>query len=269
MALASLIGISPCPNDVFIYAGLILGKVPWPGGQADFDFQELETLNRLAQAGHYDAVKISYANYPRCAAQYRLLACGGALGRGCGPLLLTGGEVFQPSREVWVPGEATTAHVLLNAFAASQWPGTPLRKRFEVFDAVYRRLRENPESQGVVIHEMRFTYARHGLRLVQDLGAHWETLTGLPIPLGALILKRDASVTSAAVESAVRASLDWSRSHETEALALCRRHAQSQEESVMRSHIDLYVNDFSYDLGLEGRAAIQAFFAHLGFSTPD
>ncbi len=263
------IGISPCPNDVFIYAGLILGKVSWPTGEVTFDFQDLETLNRNAQRGQYDAVKISYANFPRCAAQYRLLACGGALGRGCGPLLLTGGEDFQTHREVWVPGEATTAHVLLNAFAASKWPEATLEKRFEVFDAVYRRLRENREAQGVVIHEMRFTYASHGLRLVQDLGAHWEKKTGLPIPLGALVLKRDASITPSAAEAAVRASMDWARTHEAEALALCRKHAQSQEESVMRSHIHLYVNDFSYDLGEEGLAAVQAFFTHLGFSAPD
>jgi 1,4-dihydroxy-6-naphthoate synthase len=260
------IGISPCPNDVFIYAGLILRQVAWEGEEYAFDFQELETLNQAARRGEYDAVKISFANFPACAEGYRLLHCGGALGRGCGPLLLTGGAPFDPQREIFVPGEATTAHALLQAYAAANWPGRPLRKRFLTFDAIYRALLEDSEAQGVVIHEMRFTYARDGLSLARDLGAFWEAQTGAPIPLGALVARRHSTVTGAAWEAAVRASLAWAYANEAQALELCRRYSQSMDEPVLRSHIDLYVNGYSRDLGTEGEAAVALFFRHIGYN---
>lgn len=268
------IGISPCPNDVFIFAGWLLGKTPSPS--ATFAFEDVQTLNAQARAGRYDLVKVSYANVPACAG-YELLECGGALGRGCGPLLLTGGDAWNPAREVLVPGEQTTAHFLLDFWMRHggredrRGEGTGegdrvLRKRFLPFDRVYRALRDDRAAQGVVIHEMRFTYAGDGLRLVTDLGAAWETETGSPIPLGALLRRQDASgrvPARAALEDAVRASLAWARAHEEEALALCARHAQDMTPAVMRAHIDLYVNDFSYDLGDEGRAAVEVFFRHV------
>ena len=269
------VGISPCPNDVFIFAGWILGKTAAP--RAAFAFEDVETLNGRARDVAYDLVKVSYANVPHCPA-YRLLECGGALGRGVGPLLLTGGGAWNPDNEVMVPGEKTTANFLLD-FWASEQGLPPLRKRFVPFDALYRELRERPEAQGVVIHEMRFTYARDGLELVRDLGEHWETRTGSPIPLGALLLRdasngleasspvnasgaspaSDAAPSVDEIESAVRASLDWARAHEAEALELCARHAQDMDPAVMRSHIDLYVNAFSRNLGPEGREAVRFF----------
>lgn len=254
------VGISPCPNDVFIFAGWILGETPAP--RATFSYEDVETLNGRARDAAYDLVKVSYANVPHCPG-YRLLERGGALGRGCGPLLLTGGDAWDPSREVLVPGERTTANFLLDFWAAEQGL-PPLRKRFVPFDALYRELRARPEAQGVVIHEMRFTYARDGLRLVRDLGEHWEARTGSPIPLGALLLRDSAGLPAAAeIEAAVGASLDWSRAHEAEALALCAEHAQDMDAAVMRSHIALYVNGFSRDLGDAGRAAVRFFFERL------
>jgi 1,4-dihydroxy-6-naphthoate synthase len=260
------IGISPCPNDVFLYAGLILNQVTWPAGAWEFDFQDLETLNQRAQRGHYDAVKISFANLPRCIQHYRLLHCGGALGRGCGPLLLTGGHAFDLAREILIPGEATTAHVLLQAYSATQWPKQTLLKKFLPFHAIYSQLMGDKGAQGVVIHEQRFTYARDGMRLVRDLGSHWEAATGSPIPLGALVLARNLNVTAESVEAAVRASLLWSYENKREALDLCRVYAQDMDDTVMQSHIDLYVNAFSRELGVEGEAAVKTFFAHLAFT---
>lgn len=255
--------ISPCPNDVWIFAGLLLGKTAAPGLEMAFELQELETLNRGALEGRWDLAKISYANYRNCAGTYRLLDCGGALGRGCGPLLLSNGRPWDPESEVLVPGEHTTANFLLDFFhSATGGPSArPLRKRFIPFDALYRELKEAAPRQGVVIHEMRFTYAADGLTLLRDLGSHWEEATRHPIPLGAVAMRRGGFEDAAAkrVAEAIRASLAWSRAHPEEALALCRRHAQSLAEPVLRSHIDLYVNEFSHRLGPVGEEAV-AFF---------
>lgn len=260
------IGISPCPNDVFIFAGWLLGRIQAPA--ARFVFEDVETLNGMARAGELDVVKVSWANVQACSG-YEALECGGALGRGCGPLLLTGGAAWDPHAEVLVPGARTTANFLLDDWyarvaASSDAKAPPLRKRFLPFDALYRRLKENPEAQGVVIHEMRFTYEADGLRLVRDLGAAWEDATGLPIPLGA-VLRRDVIEVPAraALEDAVRASLDWARAHESEALELCARYAQDMTPAVMRAHIDLYVNEFSRDLGVAGRRAVDALMRRL------
>jgi 1,4-dihydroxy-6-naphthoate synthase len=265
------IAISPCPNDVFIFAGLIGGGARAPGLDFAFEFLELESLNAGARAGRWDVAKISYANFAGLAG-YRLLRCGGALGRGCGPLLLSnrkgadGKAVFDPAAPVLVPGERTTAHFLLEFHHRNgqvTGVGAPLRKEFVPFDALYRRLLGAGPCQGVVIHEMRFTYARDGLFLVRDLGEYWESVTGHPIPLGAVALSTAAEERSPglgeAVESAIRASLDWSYAHESEALALCRRHAQTMDEAVLRSHIGLYVNAFSRDLGPDGDRAVSHF----------
>ncbi|HKP96140.1 MAG TPA: 1,4-dihydroxy-6-naphthoate synthase [Fibrobacteria bacterium] len=255
--------ISPCPNDVFIFAGLIGGGTSVPGLEFGFAYHDLETLNRGALAGRWDMVKISYANHIHCAGAYGLLRCGGALGRGCGPLLLSNrpgpqGGLWDPAAEVLVPGEHTTANFLLDFHAAA-----PLRKTFLPFDALYRRLLGPEPCQGVVIHEMRFTYAADGLHLVRDLGEHWETVTGYPIPLGAVALAKRLEEArpglGSAVEAAIRDSLAWSYAHPEAALKLCRAHSQSMADEVLQAHIDLYVNAFTRDIGPEGESAVVFF----------
>jgi 1,4-dihydroxy-6-naphthoate synthase len=182
------LGISPCPNDVFIFSGLLLGQVDTGDlSFGDVVFADIETLNERAQVGDLDVVKISYANHARCAHTYDLLECGGALGRGVGPLLLRNGPGgLDSDAPVLVPGAFTTANFLLDYFVS----GRPLQKRFLPFDALYDELRRTPGAQGVVIHEKRFTYARDGLTLVRDLGEHWEEATGFAIPLGAIAIRR-------------------------------------------------------------------------------
>ena len=247
------LGISPCPNDVYTFSGLLLGHVPTDGVHFRTDFQDVETLNRRAQAGDLDVVKISYANYPRCASSYDRLESGGALGRGVGPLLLAHGDHWDPAAEILVPGEFTTAHFLLDFYARR-----PLRKRFLPFDALYAHLCRVPGAQGVVIHEKRFTYAQDGLTLIQDLGTFWEDQTGYPIPLGALLARKTLG-RSAELDRWVRASLAWADAHYAEAFALCRDYASDLTDGVIEAHIGLYVNDFSRDLGPEGRAAVEFF----------
>ncbi len=246
------LGISPCPNDVYIFSGLLLGKVQAEEMNFRVDFQDVETLNARAQAGAIDVVKISYANFTHCREDYDLLPCGGALGRGVGPLLLSSGGEWNPDAEVLVPGEFTTANFLLDFYA-----GRPLHKRFLPFDALYAHLLQTPGSQGVVIHEKRFTYAADGLHLVQDLGDFWEGETGFAIPLGAIAARR--GLDQKKLSDAVRESLRWAYSHDAEAFALCRDYAQDLNPEVVRAHIELYVNSFSEDVGPEGQAAVEFF----------
>lgn len=248
------LGISPCPNDVYIFSGLLLGAVTAEGLAFETVFEDVETLNGRARRGEMDVVKISYANYLHCADRYDLLECGGALGRGVGPLLLANGrDAFDPARETLVPGAFTTANFLLDFYL-----GPSIRKRFVPFDALYEALRRAPGSQGVVIHEKRFTYARDGLTCLADLGTHWEEKTGFGIPLGTIAVRREGGL-QAAIEDVLRRSLRWADENGDRAFALCRRYAQDMDPAVVQAHIDLYVNDFSRDLGDEGRAAVAYF----------
>ena len=173
------LGISPCPNDVYIFSGLLLGAIAPRRFRFKTIFADVETLNEMTQRGELDVAKISYANYARCADDYELLSSGGALGRGVGPLLLTNGAEFSPEKAIQVPGEFTTANFLLDFYLQK-----PVTKIYAPFDVLYENLLKTPGAQGVVIHEKRFTYAADGLTLVQDLGEHWEAETGHPIPLG-------------------------------------------------------------------------------------
>jgi 1,4-dihydroxy-6-naphthoate synthase len=249
------LGISPCPNDVFIFSGLLLDKIDSGDLRFHVDFQDVENLNQRAQRGELDVVKISYANYVRCREEYDLLSCGGALGRGVGPLLLSHDGGWNPEGEVLVPGENTTANFLLDYYAQR-----PLRKRFLPFDALYAELCEAPGAQGVVIHEKRFTYEKDRLHLIRDLGQHWEERTGYAIPLGAIIARKSLAPYEA-LESLIRRSLRWAYDHYEVAFALCRRHAADLSAGVIESHIELYVNEYSMYLGAEGQATVDFFLA--------
>ncbi|MFM7320128.1 MAG: MqnA/MqnD/SBP family protein [Armatimonadota bacterium] len=250
------IGISPCPNDVWVFGGLLSGAVA-PG--ADAVFEDVQTLNeRAGGANDLDLVKISYAAWPDWRESHVLLRCGGALGRGCGPLLLRNGAGdYDGAAPVWIPGERTTAAFLLRHWLG----GSPVDPRPAPFDRLYRHLVETPGAQGVVIHEKRFTYARDGLTLVADLGEVWERSTGCPIPLGAIVAPQGSDVE--AMESIVRASLEWSESNPEAALDACRRLADEMDDDVMRAHIGLYVNEWTRDLGEDGGRAVETFLARL------
>ncbi len=247
------LGISPCPNDVYIFSGLILNTFSTGELTFEVDYQDVETLNERSQRGEYDMVKISYANYIRCQNHYTLMNTGGALGRGCGPLLLVNGKGSQEAREILIPGQFTTANFLLDFYLQRPHPKRPLP-----FDVLYENLLAEPGSQGVVIHEKRFTYERDGLTLVVDLGEYWESKTGMPIPLGAIALNRNLPLPET-VEGIVRRSLTWARENDAEAFELCKQYAQDLTPEVVRAHIDLYVNDFSYDVGEEGAKAVEFF----------
>ena len=259
------LGISPCPNDVFIFSGILLNQIDANGLRFDVDFQDVENLNQQAQAGHLDVVKISYANYIHCKREYDLLPCGGALGRGVGPLLLTNAEensslIPHPSSlPLLVPGVNTTANFLLDFYAGSQGKSGQ-EKRFLPFDVLYEALCRTPGSRGVVIHEKRFTYQQDGLTLIQDLGAFWEEQTGYAIPLGAICVRKSLDL-SASLTDLIQRSLVWAYDHYDAAFELCKRYAQDLSAGVIESHIRLYVNEYSKELGAEGEAAVQFFLS--------
>ncbi|MFE7853448.1 1,4-dihydroxy-6-naphthoate synthase [Streptomyces sp. NPDC057403] len=252
------IAYSPCPNDTFVFDALAHGRVP--GAPAlDVTFADIDVTNGMAERGEFDVLKVSYAVLPYVLDEYALLPCGGALGRGCGPLVLTrepGADLT--GRTVAVPSEKSTAYLLFRLWAADTLPGGVGEIVVLPFHEIMPAVRDGKVDAGLVIHEARFTYRNYGLHKLADMGEHWEETTGLPIPLGAIIAKRslgDETLQSlaASIRTSVRAAWDApevSRPYVME-------HAQEMDPAVADQHIGLYVNEFTADLGDDGYAAVR------------
>lgn len=250
------LGYSPCPNDTFIFSGIALGRVDRSGLTSEPFLADVEVLNGKARRGDLDVTKISFNALVHCLDHYWLLRSGGALGRGCGPLLVARRPcALEDLRNsaVAIPGRMTTANLLLELLGACEGP------RMEMsFEQVLPAVASGAADAGLVIHEGRFTYANYGLHLVLDLGAWWEQTTGWPLPLGCIVIRRRLGPEAAGrVDEAIVRSLDWARRHEEEAWPYIRRHAQEMEPEVIRRHIETFVNDFSRDVGPEGEGAIR------------
>lgn len=249
------LGFSPCPNDTFIFYGLVHGRVPTGGLTFRERLEDVETLNGLALSGTLDICKVSYHALGYLRDRYVLLRSGGALGRGCGPLVVTRDAPSLASlrgKPVAVPGRFTTAALLLRL--ADPAIDTLVFMPFhEIMGAVAR----GEVAAGVIIHESRFTYRDHGLSQLMDLGEWWEGETGCPIPLGGIVARRDlGGETIAIIEQALRASVAFARANPGEANTYIRTHSQEMSDEVCAAHIDLYVNDFSLQLGPDGEAAV-------------
>jgi 1,4-dihydroxy-6-naphthoate synthase len=249
------LGFSPCPNDCAVFDALVHGRIATPL-RFDVTLADVEELNGLAAAGQLDVAKVSYHAAARIARGWRLLRSGGALGRGVGPLFVA----REPRTElrdlrVAVPGGTTTALLLLELFA----PGiTTVAMRF---DRIMPAVARGEVDAGLVIHEGRFTYREHGLVCLQDLGAWWERSTGHLLPLGAIAVSRSLPDDVAReVGRAVRASVEASFADPTAAEPFIARHAQEMDPSVRRQHVELYVNQWTIDIGDEGRRAVHALF---------
>jgi 1,4-dihydroxy-6-naphthoate synthase len=247
------LAFSPCPNDTFVFHawthGLIEAAPP-----VDVTYADIDVTNTAAERGEYDVVKVSYAALPWLLDRYRLLPTGGALGRGCGPLVLTRGDVAGlDGRTVAVPSERSTAYLLFRLWAAGQRP-----TRIEVvpFVEIMPAVRDGRFDAGLVIHEARFTYPDYGLTALTDLGEWWERDTALPIPLGAILAGR--SLDTAALARVVRASVEHAWAHPDASRDYVAEHAAEMSPDVQQRHIDLYVNEFTRDLGDEGYAAAEA-----------
>jgi 1,4-dihydroxy-6-naphthoate synthase len=253
------LGFSPCPNDTFIFYALVTGKIDTHGLKFIPHIMDVEALNNLAFDQTLMITKISINAYLNLIDDYVILNSGAALGKNCGPLIIANESILPsdlPDKKIGVPGELTTAHFLLDYFK----PGLK-HKEFFLFSEIEDAVLTRRVDAGVIIHENRFTYEQKGLKLVKDLGSYWEQQTNSPIPLGGIIARRDLPRNVAAkINKCIADSLKYAWEHEGEVLDYCRSYAQEMDEQVMKNHISLYVNEYSMNLGLEGKAAIRNFF---------
>jgi 1,4-dihydroxy-6-naphthoate synthase len=250
---------SPCPNDTYIFAALTNGLLP-AAPRVAVVLDDVEALNLAARAGRHELTKVSYGAIPYLLDSYRILRAGGALGRGCGPLVVSGKArdlaSFGADAVFAIPGRLTTAYLLLRLALGREPKVKEMR-----FDTIVDAVTAGEVDAGLIIHESRFTYARAGLHCAIDLGDWWESATGNPIPLGAILVRRDISDDAArAIDSAIRESLDFARAREPEIIDYVRAHAFEMDDEVMRAHIALYVNEFSDDVGASGIAAVRDLF---------
>ena len=264
------LAISPCPNDTFIFGHMIRDGVD--GASVETHFADVEELNRRAlEEGRHAVTKLSFFAMSRLRDRYELLHCGGALGRGCGPLLISGKnfegnegaalDALRSGGRVLTPGRWTTANLLTHLYLADRGLDVnavdfvPVR-----YEQIMPALTKGEADFGVIIHEERFTFQRHGLFRTADLGEWWESTTGLPIPLGCIAVRKDRAELRAGIEDAIRASIAKAYAQPESLNAFIKEHSQALEEDVIRAHIDLYVNDFSKDMGATGRAAVDELF---------
>ncbi|MVT10857.1 1,4-dihydroxy-6-naphthoate synthase [Chitinophaga tropicalis] len=249
------LGFSPCPNDTFIFDAMVNGKINTNGLTFKTQLEDVETLNKWAMQGKLAITKLSFGVYRKVQDQYELLNSGSALGRGCGPLLIAKKDIPQDKLKdckIAIPGENTTANLLFSiAFPEVK------QKEVMIFSDIENAVLDGRVDAGVIIHENRFTYQQKGLVKIIDLGEYWESTTGSPIPLGGIFIRKDVpDEVKQAVDKLVHDSLQYSYKHYPALSSYVTEHAQEMDESVMRQHIDLYVNDFSLGLGEAGRAAV-------------
>ena len=254
------LGYSPCPNDTFIFHALVHGIVRADGVRFSERLEDVQTLNRLAAGAELDVTKISYGAAPSLLRDYVLLRSGGALGRGCGPLIVARRELSRDdlrTARIAIPGRNTTANLLLSLFAPDAQPAIEL-----VYSDIMPAVARGDVDAGLIIHESRFTYPRHGLVKVVDLGEWWEQTTGHPIPLGGIMARRAlGDETIRRIDDAIRRSVEHAFARPQASRGYVREHAQEMDAAVAKQHIDLYVNRFSVDLGDEGEAAVRELFA--------
>lgn len=253
------LGFSTCPNDTFIFDAMVNGRIDTEGLSFDLHLADVEELNRLAFSSELDATKVSYHAYAHLSESYQLLTAGSALGFGNGPLLISKYKIYPDELhelKIAIPGKYTTANLLLSlAYPHLQ------QKREYLFSDIEEVILSGEADAGVIIHENRFTYQAKGLQKIVDLGAWWEEQYRLPIPLGGIIVNRRLpEAIRVKLNNVLRRSVEYAFQNPNDSLPFVRQHAQTMEESVMRSHIKLYVNDFSLELGTLGREAINTLY---------
>lgn len=259
MTILSL-GFSPCPNDTFIFYALVHGMIDTADLRfADPVLEDVEMLNSWALEKRLDVTKLSFHAMGHMLDEYCILSSGSALGRGCGPLLIASKDLPVEKLKdikIAIPGKLTTAALLLKMFLPENSQLVEMR-----FDQIMGAIKEGVVDAGVIIHESRFTYGAQGFVCLQDLGQWWEETTEKPIPLGCIAARRSLGVEKLAkIDAAVRASVDYAFTHPDHCLPYIGSHSQETEAVVVQSHIDLYVNDFSKNLGTEGQSAIEILF---------
>ncbi|MFC4597296.1 1,4-dihydroxy-6-naphthoate synthase [Cohnella hongkongensis] len=256
------IAYSPCPNDTFVFHALVHGFIP-DTPKFEVTYADIDVTNHLAaSSGELDILKISYAALPWMLPEYKLIPCGGALGRGCGPLVLrAGAEDSAPAdaaalsgKRIAVPSERSTAYLLFRLWAARHVPGGVGEILVMPFHEIMPAVRDGRIDAGLVIHEARFTYRNYGLSQVVDLGSWWEGDTGLPIPLGAIVARRSLDLER--IREWIQASVAYAWKQPEASRSYVMEHAQEMDPQVARAHIELYVNEFTAELGNDGFAAV-------------
>lgn len=257
------IAYSPCPNDTFVFDAWAHGRVP-DAPALDVTFADIDITNGIAERGpaesDLDVLKVSYAVLPYVLDEYALLPCGGALGRGCGPLVLTREPgVDLTGKTVAVPSEKSTAYLLFRLWAADTLRDGGVGEIVVLpFDQIMPAVRDGKVDAGLVIHEARFTYRNYGLHRLADMGEHWEATTGLPIPLGAIIARRSLGTAALRhIAESARASVRMAWDDPEASRPYVLEHAQEMDPAVADQHIGLYVNEFTADLGEDGYAAVR------------
>ncbi len=258
------LGYSPCPNDTFIFYALVHHMIDTAGLGFEEILLDVETLNKKAMEAELDVTKVSFHAFGFLKERYALLCSGGALGRGCGPLVVAKEKAELAAlagRKIAIPGRLTTAFLLLQLCDPSLAQNVVVMPFHEIMGAV----KSGEVDAGLIIHESRFTYPEYGLSEIADLGKWWEDETGLPIPLGCIIAKRSlGKETILTVERFLRESIEYAFAHREETGAYIRAHSQEMEESVVRQHVDLYVNDYSLDLANDGMHAVEELLKRAG-----
>lgn len=255
------LGFSPCPNDTFMFDALVNGRINTTGINFHVEYDDVESLNRRAINHELDISKISFAVYDKIKSEYELLTSGSALGNGVGPLLISKNIFSDPEKQiksVAIPGKNTTAYYLFKIF----YPELTTVKEM-VFSDIENAVLDGHVDAGVIIHENRFTYEAKGLVKISDLGDLWQKKTGEPIPLGGIVIRRNLSaLTKQRVNNLLRESIKYAFANPEASSNYVKSHAQEMSDEVRKKHIQLYVNEFSLDLGMKGRAAILKFLGY-------
>ena len=253
------LAFSPCPNDTYIFAALANGLLE-SAPPIRVHLEDIENLNNSALQGNHELTKISYAVVPDLLDKYTLLRAGGALGHGCGPLLVARpgtGKTLADFKDklIAIPGERTTAFMLLNLAMGARPQTLAMR-----FDKIIESVAGGTVDAGLIIHESRFTYKESDLVSVADLGEWWEAETKMPVPLGAIMIRNDIAERAGEINDAIRRSLKYARENEKEVMNYVSEHANAMDATVMRKHIETYVNEYSDDVGEDGIAAVKELF---------
>jgi len=265
------IGFSPCPNDTFIFDALVNNRIDTGDLRFEAVFADVQTLNEMAEKGQLEVTKLSYFAFFKVLEKYSMLSAGGALGKGVGPLLISAGRSEINSADhpqVALPGQWTTAQFLFS----DAYPDIT-DKSYMPYNLIEPWLKQHPEKYGVIIHENRFTYAERGFTKIADLGTVWEQKTGLPIPLGGIAIRRDLDKTIVTrINDLIRESVAFAFDNPDVSATFVKQHSQELADEVIKQHIELYVNDFSLDLGDKGKQAVNYMFDYLrthsaGFDT--
>lgn len=257
------LGYSPCPNDTFIFYAMIHGKIDTDGLKFKESLLDVETLNQRALNAELDLTKISYHAFGHMREKYALLRSGSALGRGCGPIVVSKDKYTMEElrdKKIAFPGKLTTASLLLQLYDPAFAKSSNLI--IMPFDEIMDAVANGDVDAGVIIHESRFTYVSYGLSRVIDLGQWWEKETGLPIPLGGILAKRELGrELILKVEDLLRQSIEYSYNNRFEPMGYIKEHSQELSDGVIKDHINLYVNNFTIDIGDEGEKAVVELFS--------